>query len=281
MIKIKSKLSYSLIVSVLLIILLGCRGQNPVDGKQKWIDKIDSLNRLGYRITDLHAHLKGGLTTDELIKYSEETGIKYGVAANCGVGFPIQDDSTLSAYFHQMKKYPVYKGMQAEGREWVNLFNPDSVAMFDYVFTDAMTFFDEKGRRTRLWINDEVYITNADSFMMYYVKQIEQILNNEPVDIYVNPTFLPEVIRDSYDKLWTRERMKRVVYALKNNNIALEINTRYKIPSRAFIQMAKDEGVKFTLGTNNVDNNLGLLEYGVDMIDKCKLKPDDFWLPDK
>jgi histidinol phosphatase-like PHP family hydrolase len=63
------------------------------------------------------------------------------------------------------------------------------------------------------------------------------------------------------------------------NDIALEINARYKIPSAEFIKKAKEHGVKFTLGTNNGANDLGYLEYSLQMIGECGLEPDDFWKP--
>ena len=263
----------------LLVLVSGCN--NPVSETQKdaRILKIDSLKQAGYEIIDLHAHLKGGLTMEQLLEHSQKTGIKYGVAANCGVGFPIQNDSDLSKYYHSVKDYTVYHGMQAEGREWINTFSPDTIAMFDYVFTDALTYYDNKGRRTRLWMKDEVFVEDVDSFINYYVNQIVEILNNEPVDIYVNPTFLPEIIREKYDELWTEERMQKVIDALKENNIALEINARFKIPSANFIRLAKTNGLKFTLGTNNGANDLGYLEYSLQMIEECGLEPDDFWKP--
>ena len=241
------------------------------------IRQIDSLNRLGYEITDYHAHLKGGLTMEQLLSHSAKTGIKYGVAVNGGRDFPVHNDSALSAYYHSMRKYPVYEGMQAEGREWVKLFSPDSVALFDYVFTDAMTFTDAKGRRTRLWIKDETYVDDAQEFMDYLVNQIVTILSTEKINIYVNPSFLPDTLQPQYNELWTQERMERVVKALKENNVALEINSRFKIPSSSFIKLAKASGVKFTMGTNNSDTELGYLEYGLQMIRECGLAPEDFW----
>ena len=241
------------------------------------IKKIDSLKQAGYDMVDYHAHLKGGLTMEQLLEHSQKTGIDYGVAANCGVGFPIENDSALSVYYQEMKDYPIRLAMQAEGREWLKNFNPDSVALFDYVFTDALTFSDAKGRRTRLWMKDEVYIEDVDSFMDYYVDPIVEIVTNEPVDIFVNPTFLPEEIREQYDELWTVERMQKVVNALKESEKALEINARYKIPSAKFIRLAKENGVKFTMGTNNGAADLDYLEYCVQMIEDCKLEPSDFW----
>jgi len=266
---------------ILVILLPGCNSPEPKNQGDTRISKIDSLTKAGYEIIDLHAHLKGGLTMEQLLEHSKKTGIKYGVAANCGVGFPVQNDSDLNKYYNSVKNYPVYHGMQAEGREWVNAFSPDTIALFDYVFTDALTYFDNKGRRTRLWMKNEVFIEDADSFMNYYVNQIVEILNNEPIDIYVNPTFLPETIRERYDELWIEERIQNVINALKENNIALEINARYKIPSAKFIKIAKEHGLKFTLGTNNGANDLGYLEYSLQMIEECGLEPDDLWKPKK
>ena len=141
--------------------------------------------------------------------------------------------------------------MQAEGREWVNIFSRESLKKFDYVFTDAMTFTDEKGRRNRIWIKDETWIDDEEQFMDYYVNTIVKIINNEPINIYVNATFLPESMAGRYKKFWTDERMYRVIEAARKNNIAIEINNRYKIPSAEFIMKAKKAGVKFTVGTNN------------------------------
>lgn len=246
------------------------------------INKIDSLNKAGYNIIDYHAHLKGGLTIEELVHHSEVSGIKYGVAVNCGIGFPIQNTSDLVRHYNIMKEYPVMNAMQAEGREWLKNFNPDSVKLFEYVFTDALTFHDAKGRRTRLWMKDEVYVDNPNDFMNYYVNEIVEIISNEPIDIFVNPTFLPEVIQDKYDELWNEERILKVVKALQKNDIALEINARKEIPSAKFIKIAKQNNVKFTLGTNNTNANLGYLEYCLKIIEECNLSPSDFWtLEDK
>ena len=43
--------------------------------------------------------------------------------------------------------------------------------------------------------------------------------------------------------------------------------------------MAKDRGLKFTFGTNNVDANFGKLEYAIEAIEACGLTPDDLWFP--
>ena len=47
----------------------------------------------------------------------------------------------------------------------------------DYVFTDAMTFTDKRGKRIRLWIRKEVQIDDKQDFMDMYVDKIVTILN--------------------------------------------------------------------------------------------------------
>ena len=118
--------------------------------------------------------------------------------------------------------------MQAEGREWITLFSPEAIAKFDYVFTDALTFTDYKGRRNRIWIPEEVWVDNKQQFMDQLTGKIEAIFSREPVDIYVNPTLLPASLKPEYDQLWTPERIDRVIAVLKKNNVAIEINARYR-----------------------------------------------------
>ena len=136
-----------------------------------------------------------------------------------------------------------------------------------------------RGQRARLWIPDEVVIDEPQAFMERLVKTIEGIMAREPVDLYVNPTYLPEVLAARYDELWTPDRMDRVIAAAKARGVAIEINSRLKIPSVAFIQRAKAAGIKFTLGTNNTDKELARLAYALDVVKQCKLTWKDMWLP--
>ena len=244
---------------------------------KSWDTLVTKLMSAGFPLIDYHVHLKGGLTIDEVVANSQRLGINYGVAPNCGLHFPVTNDSTLYAYMNEVKGSPTFKGMQAEGREWITLFSPEAVSKFDYVFTDAMTFTDYKGRRNRIWIPEEVWVDDKQQFMEQLVGKIEAIFSQEPVDIYVNPTVLPAQLNDEYNELWTEDRMKRVIKVLADNNIALEINARYKVPSAKMIKMAKAAGIKFSFGTNNTGRDLGQLEYCIQMIEECKLTPNDIF----
>jgi hypothetical protein len=243
--------------------------------------KLINLHTYGFPLLDLHVHLKGGLNQEEALAHARKYGFNYGLAVNCGLKMGKETDSELKDYLDQYEQSPLtWHAMQAEGREWIDLYSEENISRFDYVFTDAMTWTNDNGKRMRLWIPEETEVGDPQDFMDQLVDRIEQILNKEPIDIYVNPTYLPDEINNRYDELWTNERMDRVIKALVENQVALEINNLRKLPSPAFIKRAKEAGVKFTFGTNNGGaDDLGRMEYAISMIEECDLGSADMWIP--
>lgn len=242
-------------------------------------DHIIKLHQEDFPVLDYHVHLKGGLTKEVAAAQSRRIGINYAIAPNCGIGFPITNDLEVMEFLDSMRTEPFILAMQAEGREWIETFSPEVRAEFDYVFTDALTFTDRKGRRTRLWIPEETWIDGDEQdYMDLIVEKICDVLQ-EPMDIYVNPCFLPEPMDKRYDELWTEARMNKFVDALAKSGKALEINDRYEIPNKAIIQKAKNAGVKFTFGTNNVEPEVGKLDYCIRMKNECGLTSNDMFKP--
>lgn len=88
---------------------------------------------------------QGGLTLEQVLAHTRQTGLGHGLAVNCGVGFAVTNDAGIVDFLKSMAGAPVFVGMQAEGREWTKLFSPQAIARFDYVFTDAMTIVDHRG----------------------------------------------------------------------------------------------------------------------------------------
>jgi hypothetical protein len=245
--------------------------------------KLIDLASQNFPLIDLHTHLKGGMTEEQALEQARKYGYTYGLAVNCGIKMGFETDDSLKAYLDNHTHSPfTWLAMQAEGREWLELFSKESRERFDYVFTDAMTWTNDKGKRMRLWIKEETEVGDPQDFMDQLTDQIVKIVSEEPIDIHVNPTYLPPEIADRYDELWTEERMDRVVAALAKSGVALEINNRNRIPSPAFLKKAKDAGVKFTFGTNNAGaNDLGRMDYCIEMIGELGLTSQDMWIPGK
>jgi hypothetical protein len=239
------------------------------------------LGRANFPLVDLHAHVKGGLTLEQALALSRRSGMFLGLAANCGKGFQVQDDAAALAFVESMKGQPAFLAMQAEGREWVSMFSRETRARFDYVFTDAMTWSNPAGRRMRLWMPEEVEIgPDVGAFMELLVERTVGILETEPIDVWVNPTFLPPAIAARYDELWTEARMTRVIDAAVKRGVAIEIGARYRIPSERFLRLAKKRGAKFTFGTNNASAaDLGDWSYPLEMQRRLGLEWRDMFVP--
>ena len=211
-------------------------------------------------------------------------GINYGVAPNAGeggVGRMLANDDEVYAYFEEVKDMPFLRGVQGEGRKWTATFSREALGVFDYLFTDAMTIVDHKGRLSRIYRPEEVHYDGItkERYMDHLVDQTVKILANEPADIFANPTYVPDDMNPDYATYWTDARVDRVLDVLRKYQIALEINARYKIPSFDIIRKAKERGIKFTFGTNNVDADFGRLEYCLEAVERCGLTVEDMWFP--
>ena len=261
--------------------------RNPADTLPPVDEMDDGIIRLQQRdfpVIDYHVHLKGGLTKEMAHAMSMNYGINYGVAPNAGeggVGRMLADDAEVYAYYDEIAGEPFLFGVQGEGRKWTQTFSKEALGIFEYLFTDAMTIIDHKGRNSRIYRPEEVHFDGItrEGYMDRIVDQTVLILTNEPADIYANPTYIPDEMQPDYDRYWTDERVDKVLDVLERYHIAMEINPRYKIPSFDIIRRAKARGIKFTFGTNNVDPDFGRLEYAVEAIDACGLTPDDIWFP--
>ena len=254
----------------------------PVIDEQQ--DAVIRFQQQDFPVIDYHVHLKGGLTKEMAQAMSMNYGINYGVAPNAGeggVGRMLANDDEVYAYYDEVKDMPFLCGVQGEGRKWTATFSQEALGIFDYLFTDAMTIVDHKGRLSRIYRPEEVHYDgiSKEQYMDHLVDQTVKILTNEPADIFANPTYLPEDMQADYDTYWTDKRINQVLDVLQKYQIALEINARYRIPSLKIIRMAKERGIKFTFGTNNVDANFGKLEYSLEAVQACGLTPDDLWFP--
>jgi hypothetical protein len=163
---------------------------------------------------------------EDVLQPMRQTGLNHGVAINGGLGFSMTKEARLDAFLRSMAGAPVFVGLQAEGREWPTLFSPQAIARFDYVFTDAMTIVDQRGRRVRRWIPQEVDIPAPEAFMDRLVDTIVGIIEREPINMYAHPTYLPDVLAAQHDRLWTPGRQQRVIAAAAKHQVAIEINSR-------------------------------------------------------
>jgi hypothetical protein len=232
-----------------------------------------------FPLTDLHVHTATNFGVEQIIEISRKSNVQFGIVVNPGYG--VNDDRSLKNYIDKLRPYPVYIGMQPMTPGWSSSFSTEMINQLDYILMDAQTIpygngYDEL---LRIW-NFDTYIDDQEKFMNVYMSHILEIINGkEPVTIFGWPLFLPVCIARDYYTLWTEERMQKIIAALKGKKMVVEINDIAHTPHEKFINMAKEQGLKFSFGSDTRDRKAGRLDYCKYVAKKCNLKAEDFWVP--
>lgn len=241
----------------------------------------DGLPRL-----DLHVHLDNS-TIDQVVELSHELGIKFGIVEHAGTKenvYPLvlSNDEELGRYLAMLEGHPVYRGVQTEWHDWVACFSPPMLARLDYVLTDAMTFPGRDGQRVKLWepgVESRVDLDDRQAFMDRYVDWYLAIIEQQPIDILANTSWLPAPLAADYDRYWTRVRVQRVAEAAVKHGVALEISSGFQLPQRRFLEIARAAGVKFTFGSNGRYPQMGKLAFSLEMARSLGLTRADMFTP--
>lgn len=262
---------------------LGGAGATVIASSSAFANPLASESGLDFPITDYHVHLNA-LTLEQVAAASKERGVKYGVAEHAGTKeneYPVvlSNDAELQAWIAKLSPYPVYKGVQAEWIDWMPCFSKDVFAQLDYVLSDAMTVRDADGKRRKAFTAGYDPGNDAEAFMNMYVDWMVEICEREPLDIFAHPTWIPRKFNSDFDKLWTAQRMKKFIDALKRTGTACEIDCGMKLPKLAFLQMAKEERVKFSFGSNSGGRTIGDIGYSVEMAKALGLTAKDMFVP--
>lgn len=232
-----------------------------------------------FPLMDLHCHLTANFTIDRVMEIANKTGVQFGIMVNPGGA--VSDDAGLKRFIDSLKAYPVYYGLQPMSPGWSKNFSPEAIKLVDYVMMDPQTVPNGNGygETLRIW-NFDTYVDDPQKFMETYMAHTLAVIeNNEPVNIFGWPLFLPVCIARDYYTLWTEERMQKIIAALKRRGLAIEINDLAHTPHERFILMAKEQGLKFTFGSDTRDQKAGRLDYCKYIAKKCNLKRDDFFMP--
>jgi len=232
---------------------------------------------------DYHVHLNAKFSLEDAAAISKERGVKFGIAEHAGTkenryANIITNDAELQKWIDRLDPFPVYKGIQAEWLDWMPCFSKGAVAKLDYVLSDAMTIPDKNGQRTRMWART-FDPGDATEFMEHYVKWNVQVIETEPLDIFAHPTWLPPPLDKDYDTLWTPERMKPIIDALKRTGTACEIDSAYNIPHMPFLQMAKAAKLKFSFGSNSGSGPVRAMDFCIETALKLGLRKQDMFMP--
>ena len=232
-----------------------------------------------FQFLDLHVHTTNEFTIERILEIGEKRNVSFGIVAH-PVSWGLKDDNDLEKYIQTLRKYPVYIGLQPTYLGWRKNYSSDLLSEIDYILMDPQMVPQGNGETWRIWEFD-TYVEDTEDFMKRYMDYSLEVLNNESINIFAWPLFLPVCIARDYYKLWTQEMMQQLINAAKIHNVAFEINDMSHTPHEDFILKAKAAGIKFALGSDSRNENAGRLSYCKKVVEACKLTADDFYVPTK
>ena len=237
-----------------------------------------SFPDIDYDYMDLHVHTAPSFGMDRIMQISQEKRIKFGIVEHPGRNSRIRNDVDLKNYIKGLRQYPVYIGLQPTRRNWMKDFSEEVISQVDYILMDPQTIPNDDGSFMGIWKFD-TRVDDTEVFMKKYMSHSVDILENEPIDVFGWPLFLPVCIARDYYAIWTEERMQTIIDLAKAKNIAIEINEMAHVPHKEFITAAKARGLKFTFGSDARDPRAGAIVYGRKVVEACRLTKDDFFVP--
>lgn len=226
---------------------------------------------------DLHVHLTDEFPIGRMLELAGRRGLKLGIVEH-PADWALKNDDDLRRYLDLLRPHGVHIGLQPVDLDWRRRFSPELLAEVDYILQDPQIFTMPDGERLQIW-EFNTYVEDQEVFMERYLEHSLRVLNTGGIDIFAWPLFLPVCIARDYHRLWTPARQRAIIDAAKAHKVAIEINDMAHTPHEEFILEARRAGLKFTLGSDSRNQNVGRLGYCRAIIRNCGLQPEDFWVP--
>ncbi len=224
---------------------------------------IINIGRHNVPMVDYHVFLRDGMTLEDALRKSRQDGIQFGLTATTA---RVKSDQDAERWLRPLAGRPLFFALSTAGDQWPRILSKKTALQFDYILADGRISNENQGDR--------------EAFMDDLVARTIRRFDTQPVDIYAYPTHLPPSMQASADELWTEPRVAKLIDALVRNKIAVELNTTEQLPSRKFIQLAKDAGCKFGFGSANATAaEWKRCEFGLQVVEDCKLDWRNFFAP--
>jgi hypothetical protein len=230
-------------------------------------------------LLDLHVHTTDAFPLERMLALAAERCIKLGIVEH-PADWALKGDAELSRYIAKLRSAGVYVGLQPIDFNWRMRFSAGLLNQVDYILQDPQIFSMPDGDQLHIW-EFNTYVDDAQAFMDRYVQHSLYVLKNAPINIFGWPLFLPVCIARDYYTLWTAQRMNAILDATEARHIAIELNDMAHTPHDEFVLLAKRRGLKFTIGSDCRNQNVGRLGYCRKLIQRCGLTADDFWVPSR
>jgi hypothetical protein len=246
----------------------------PVD--QRYSKILDyQANHIAF--IDYQINTSGSFNIDSALQSFFKTGINLGLVVEANEVAKGRQGQLFADHIKKYRHLPAFLGLITNNNTLPKDLAETSIANFDYIIGDITRFKNKTGDEVDILM--EKNIGDNEVFMEEYVEFITDQLDKGGLNIWAMASILPESLSGQYDKLWTQSRMLKVIEAAKRNDVAIEVYLPKKIPSIAFIKLAKEKGCLFTMGGLFRENEMSEPVYFYELIDSCKLDYKDIYIP--
>jgi histidinol phosphatase-like PHP family hydrolase len=217
----------------------------------------------------------------QLVERAKAIGFVFAISDHYSSLMPMKDDAALGVYLDELEKYPVYRAVEVDLGEQLPI-SEQNRARLDYLIGSVHNVLTEEGERLPISRQGEP-AGGLDRYMDLYIAAVRRDVLAETVHMIGHPTFLPSLrSRGLHDELWTPERRRSFLEAVVQSGVALEISTRYNVPTPVLMREALEAGVRFAVGSDShwLDRAADIslpLRY----VEEFKIPEDRFFLPER
>jgi histidinol phosphatase-like PHP family hydrolase len=170
-------------------------------------------------------------------------------------------------------------------RMWTDL-PPDLQSRFHYRIGSNHGFALPDGVWGSPWWKElpSPWADRADEVMEVMVLNICDMIRTMEIQIAAHLTLTPPALltlEPDHEAWWTPEREDRIVQALVESEVALEISSRYRLPHDRLLRKAKQAGARFTLGSDgHHEHQIGNIGWSVETARRLGITEADLFVPD-
>ena len=225
----------------------------------------------------------GALEVPDLIERVTGRGVRPSVSDHISrdVTGAVDSVDAVRAYLEELERYPIGRGGEFCWHDalWREL--PDDL---------AARFTHRLGSLHAIYLDDDTLVhafsrrfpssLTRDAYMDALISNAERLAATMPVDILAHPTLVNLTLRSvPAEELWTEAREDRLVTALFEAGMALEISGRYQ-PHERLVRRAVDRGVRVSLGSDGHSaDQVGDLTFPLALARHCGARDEDLFDP--
>jgi len=226
---------------------------------------------------DAHVHSTfsdGELQVEDIVKISVQKGCKVGISDHVGTMYPLNDKDGILNYLSFLKSYPVYKSLELNINENFPL---PSIILDTVDYRIGGVHFQKEALLGIAGFST----ADIEGFMGKITAFILEAMRERRIDILSHPTCLPNSIKEREEELFSGEVSTLIIRTAVENNVALEINSFFKVPNRNCIKKAVEMGAKISLGSDgHRKEQVCNLEYSLQMLKELNIPEKQIWTPE-